>query len=55
MLLKIFWALFSTGTKAKILTLKKSDNKAIRLIKQYVFKLYKLIKETLKETSLEED
>ena len=53
MLLKIkhFWALFSTGTKAKIVTLKKSDNKAIRLIKQYVFKLYKL----MKETSSEED
>ena len=30
---------------------KKKDNKGIRLIKQYVFKLYKLLKETLKETS----
>ena len=34
---------------------KKSDNKGIRLIKKYVFKLYKLMKETLKETSSEDE
>ena len=34
---------------------KKSDNKGIRLIKKYVFKLYKLMKETLKETSSEKE
>ena len=33
---------------------KKRDNKGIRLIKQYVFKIYKLMKETLKETSSED-
>ena len=36
---------------SKDLQVKKSDNKGIRLIKKYVFKLYKLMKETLKETS----
>ena len=36
---------------SKDLQAKKKDNKGIRLIKQYVFKLYKLMKETLKETS----
>ena len=36
---------------SKDLQSKKRDNKGIRLIKQYVFKLYKLMKETLKETS----
>ena len=30
---------------------KKSDNKDIRLIKKYIFKIYKLMKETSKETS----
>ena len=34
---------------------KKSDNKGIRLIKKYVFKLYKLMKETLKEISSEDE
>ena len=34
---------------------KKRDNKGIRLIKKYVFKLYKLMKETLKETSSKEE
>ena len=57
MLLKIkhFWTLFSTCTIAKILKLKKSDNKGIKLIKKYIFKLYKLMKETLKETSSEDE
>ena len=39
---------------SKDLTNKKRDNKGIRLIKQYVFKIYKLMKETLKETSSED-
>ena len=30
---------------------KKSDNKGIRLIKKFVFKIYQLMKETSKETS----
>ena len=34
---------------------KKSNNKGIRLIKKYVFKLYKLMKETLKETSSKDE
>ena len=34
---------------------KKRDNKGIRLIKQYVFKIYKLMKGTLKETTLEDE
>ena len=34
---------------------KKSYNKGIRLIKKYVFKLYKLMKETLKEISSEDE
>ena len=40
---------------SKDLQAKKSDNKGIRLIKQYVFKIYKLMKETLKETSSEKE
>ena len=39
---------------SKDLTEKKRDNKGIRLIKKYVFKIYKLMKETLKETSSED-
>ena len=39
---------------SKDLQAKKSDNKGIRLIKKYVFKLYKLRKEILKETSSED-
>ena len=38
----------------KDLQAKKRDNKGIRLIKKYAFKIYKLMKETLKETSLED-
>ena len=34
---------------SKDLSAKKSDNKGIRLIKQFVFKLYKLMKETSPE------
>ena len=37
----IFYCYYSKDLQAK-----KSDNKGIRLIKKYVFKLYKLIKET---------
>ena len=40
---------------SKDLQAKKKDNKDIRLIKQYVFKLYKLMNETLKETSSEKE
>ena len=40
---------------SKDLQAKKSDNKGIRLIKKYVFKLYKLMKETLKETSSKDE
>ena len=40
---------------SKDLQAKKRDNKGISLIKQYVFKLYKLMKETLKETSSEKE
>ena len=40
---------------SKDLQAKKSDNKGIRLIKKYVFKLYKLMKEILKETSSEKE
>ena len=36
---------------SKDLQAKKSDNKGIRLIKKFVFKIYKLMKETSKETS----
>ena len=36
---------------SKDLQAKKKDNKGIRLIKQCVFKLFKLMKEILKETS----
>ena len=36
---------------SKDLQAKKGDNKGIRLIKKYVFKIYKLMKETFKETS----
>ena len=32
---------------SKDLQAKKSDNKGIRLIKKYVFKIYKIMKETL--------
>ena len=42
----IFYWYYSEDLQAK-----KSDNKGIRLIKKYVFKLYKLLKETLNETS----
>ena len=34
---------------------KKRDNKDIRLIKQYVFKIYNLMKGTLKEISSEDE
>ena len=49
MLLKIkhFWTRFYS----KDLQAKKSDNKGIRLIKKFVFKIYQLMKETSKETS----
>ena len=40
---------------SKDLQYKKRDNKGIRLIKQYVFKIYKLMKGTLKETSSEDE
>ena len=40
---------------SKDLQAKKRDYKGIRLIKQYVFKLYKLMNETLKETSSEKE
>ena len=40
---------------SKDLQAKKSDNKGIRLIKKYVFKLYKLMKETLKEASSKDE
>ena len=36
---------------SKDLQAKKSDNKGIRLIKKFVFKIYKLMKETSKETT----
>ena len=39
---------------SKDLQAKKSDNKGIRLIKKFVFKIYKLMKVTLKETSSED-
>ena len=40
---------------SKDLQHKKRDNKGIRLIKQYYFKIYKLMKGTLKETSWEDE
>ena len=40
---------------SKDLQAKKSDNKDIRLIKKYVFNIYKLMKETLKEASSEDE
>ena len=40
---------------SKDLQAKKSDNKGIRLIKKFVFKIYKLMNETLKETSSEKE
>ena len=40
---------------SKDLQAKKRDNKGIRLIKKYVFILYKLMKETLKETSSKDE
>ena len=40
---------------SKDLQAKKKDNKGIRLIKKYVFKIYKLMKETLKETSSKDE
>ena len=40
---------------SKDLQAKKSDNKGIRLIKKFVFKIYKLMKETSKETSSVEE
>ena len=48
---------YRTGLFAffKDLQAKKSDNKGIRLIKKYVFKIYKLMKETLKEASSEDE
>ena len=39
---------------SKDLQAKKRDNKGIRLIKQYVFKIYKLMKGTLKGTYSED-
>ena len=44
----IFYWYYSKDLKDK-----KSDNKGIRLIKKFVFKIYKLMKETLKEISSE--
>ena len=46
----IFYWYYSKDIQAK-----KSDNKGMRLIKTYVFKLYKLMKETLKETSSKDE
>ena len=46
--IKHFLTLFSTGIIAKIF---KRKNKGIIFIKQYVFKIYKL----MKETSLDEE
>ena len=40
---------------SKDLQAKKKDNKGIRLIQKYVFKLYKLMKEKLKETSSKDE
>ena len=45
-----FYSYYSKYIKAK-----KSDNKGIRLIKKYIFKIYKLMKETLKEASSEDE
>ena len=45
----IFYWYYSKDLKAK-----KSDNKGIRLIKKFVFKIYKLMKEILKKTSSED-
>ena len=42
----IFYCYYSKDLQAK-----KSDNKGIRLIKKFVFKIYELMKETLKEAS----
>ena len=42
----IFYWYYSKDLKDK-----KGDNKGIRLIKKFVFKIYKLMKEFLKETS----
>ena len=46
----VFYLYYSKDLQAK-----KSDNKGIRLIKKYVLKLYKLMKETLKETFSEDE
>ena len=46
----IFYWYYSKDLKDK-----KGDNKGIRLIKKFVFKIYKLMKETLKETSSEDE
>jgi hypothetical protein len=51
--MKHFWILFSMYY-SKDLKDKKDDNKGIRLINKFDFKIYKLMKETLKETSSEE-
>ena len=45
---KLYWILFTTDTIAKTKKLKK-DNKGIRLIKKYVFNIYKLMKGTSPE------
>ena len=45
----IFYWYYSKDLKDK-----KGDNKGIRLIKKFVFKIYKLMKEILKETSSED-
>ena len=46
---KNFWILFSIGIIAKDFKDKNGDNKGIRLIKKFVFNIYKLIKETSSE------
>ena len=45
----IFYWYYSKDLKDK-----KGDNKGIRLIKKFAFKIYKLMKEILKETSSED-
>ena len=47
--IKHFWALFFYWYYSKELQDKKGDNKGIRLIKKFVFKINKLTKETSSE------
>jgi len=47
--IKHFWALFFYWYYSKDLQDKKRDNKGTRLIKQYVFKTYKLMRVTSSE------